>query len=200
MKKMSRPDTNKSAAFTSFSVSGTCVYFCDEPEWMLVEDRSNPGYYCENTYGACSVASATIEVDALPEEESGETAVSMASRARAPASKKTTVSNHETSIPKNAALYRYVRQSKKLRRVRGAWSKGQYAPLEMTLKELAKFAPNVSEIVSAMAKNKAVASFQVIVPAQKIPKTSLAAKSTRPAAATKSKIVSKKGTSTKKNT
>ena len=39
----------------------------------------------------------------------------------------------------------------------------------MTLKELAKFAPKVYKIVNAMAKNRSVVSFQVVVPSQKLP-------------------------------
>ena len=72
------------------------------------------------------------------------------------------------ALPSNSALYEFHGERKVLRRVRGAWKKGNYTPLEMTLKELAKFAPKVFKIVNAMAKNRSVVSFQVVVPSQKL--------------------------------
>jgi len=71
----------------------------------------------------------------------------------------------------------------------------------MTLKELAKYAPKVHEIVNAASKSKAVASFKVIIPAQKLPgkkKKSAESKPAKPSSKKSNPKTGKKKTSPKK--
>ncbi|MDZ4850218.1 MAG: hypothetical protein SGI77_13120 [Pirellulaceae bacterium] len=175
MKKKSKPST-KSTLKSLIGGENTCVFYCSNDEWQLVEDNSSEGYHCDPTSGICDSNEDTyITEDAIEDEEGGDGGDGggdgdggedemLASRPRI------------SDLPKNSALYRYSLPRRILRRVRGAWAKGHYAPLEMTLKELAKFAPRVSKIVGAMAKDRCVASFEVIVPSRKRPTTKTSVK------------------------
>jgi hypothetical protein len=159
MKKALSKSVKTKAALSSDP--GTCTYLCVGGDYQLIEDNSQPGYYCENSNGACE-EDETVIVDAWPDGsgDGGGTddgGLSLASSMKA------------RMLPKNTALYRYVRSRKVVRRERGAWAKGYSTPLELTLKELAKYAPKVYKIVSLMAKSSAVASFEVLIPAQKLP-------------------------------
>ena len=239
-KKTSKSKKSKVGSRDSWP-GGYCVYTCLEGEWMLTEDQSTEGYYCEDLFGGCDATEEgqTAEVNSFenPSDDGGGTtddggatddggsnddgggtddggsnddgggtddggsnddgggddgggAFASAARSR--------------SLPKNTALYRFVPSRKVVRRVRGAWAKGMMTPLEMTLKELSKFAPKVYGIVNAMSKNRAVVSFQVLIPAQKIPKKKKGTKTTpvkMPSKkATPKTVAKKKGTGKKKGT
>ncbi len=193
----------KKSNATSSSASGTCLYLCVDGDFQLVQDNSQPGYYCENYFGTCEDGE-TIEVDAWPDgsddgggtddgggiDNGGGIDGGQASARKA----------KSRSLPKNTAIYRYVRSRKVVRRERGAWAKGFSTPLEMTLKELAKYAPKVYKIVSLMAKNGAVASFEVLIPAQKnrSKNKKAAVKSASKSPAKKSKSSGKRTSSSKR--
>ncbi len=165
-KKVSRSKVSNSNVLSA-SGGGTCSFTCIGGEWQLSSDDSEPGYYCEDSLGECppDQEGETVVVDAWPdgtEEEGGTEEGGTDDGGGSLASTQ--------ALPKNTALYRFVRSRKVVRRVRGAWAKGYYTPLEMTLKELAKFAPKVYKIVKVISKNRAVDSFQVLIPAQKLPR------------------------------
>ncbi len=186
MKKKSKPSSK--IALAASLEGGTCVYMSISGEFVLVEDHSEPGFHCDDSLGPSDDDEGTLITTSAISDEPGEDGgedggeegggdgggeegggedggdgggqsleLKQSRRAKLMA------------LPKNSALYEFQGERKVLRRVRGAWRKGHYTPLEMTLKELAKFAPKVRDIVNAMAKNRSIVSFQVVVPSQKLP-------------------------------
>ena len=187
----------KKAAAASQSISalippetGTCTYGCFVGLWLLSEDNSQPGYECPPELGDCETTGEFMEVDAYPIGGGGGEGVTASSAMAAP-----------IALPKNSALYQYHPDRKTFRRLRGAWAIGHFTPLEMTLKELAKFAPKVFKLVNPKTKSRAVISFQVIVPSQTLPskgKTSSKVASKKPSPKTIASAPTKKKETPKK--
>ncbi len=128
-------------------------------------------------------------IDAIEIEEFSSTS--------AAAKKSKTAVEPAPTLPKNTALYTYDTKMKLLRRTHGKWEKGYMAPYMLPIKELAKIDKKLAAIASTLIKTKAIASFELIVPAQKRAsgKSVAKKKSVKPSA----KTVAKKSTpSTKK--
>lgn len=155
----------------------SCYYWCNEDvsEWQLIEDNSEPGYFCPATYGPCLDGQDTLETDAVELEG-------------------ITASTPRLSLPKDSALYVIEPTRKLVRRVKGKWSKGMTAAHEITFTELAKIDKKLAETAVSLAKNKSIVGAHIIVPAQKSStgsKKKVTSKKKAPKPSTK--VVAKKG-------
>ncbi len=156
----------------------SCYYYCNQEElvWTLYEDNSEPGYYCPEELGNCVEGDDTLECDAYEIEG-------------------LVASVPKLTLPKDSALYLLEPTRKLVRRVKGKWSKGMKAPLEITFAELAKIDKKLAETAVSMAKNKSIVGAHIIVPAQKSSggsKKKVATKKKAPKPSTKS--ITKKAT------
>jgi hypothetical protein len=168
----------------------TCAYYCDHDTqtWNLFSDFSEPGYWCPDDVGPCDpeIHNDSLVIDAIEIEEFSSASAKKAKAAVAAG----------PTLPKNTALYIYDTKMKLLRRTHGKWEQGYMAPYMLPLRELAKIDKKLAEIASNLVKTKAIASFELIVPAQKTASGKSVAKKKpiKPAA----KTVAKKSTSSTK--
>jgi hypothetical protein len=81
-------------------------------------------------------------------------------------SKKVATLTAAPAIPKNSALYAYDTNSKSFLRTQGKWDQGYFAPYQWLLKDLAKVDKKLAQTAADLIKNKMMAAFQRIVPAQ----------------------------------
>lgn len=125
--------------------TNTCSYRCENGLFVLLGGNAQPGYYCPSDAGSCSTEGEEISLPAveIPPD---------ASRRLAP----------------NQGQYIYHVASKNLLFSEGKSGPGRFFPNEISIKELAKFDEKSAELVKSMVKNKSVASFSIILKAQKI--------------------------------
>ncbi|MEQ1827740.1 MAG: hypothetical protein ABL921_17405 [Pirellula sp.] len=121
-----------------------CTYECQDGSFSLVNDDSNPGFFCPNSLSSCTVTGEQKTITALPDPPEA------------------------LKMGKNSGQYVYHADSKKLLFSCGECGKGKHFHPELTVKELAKIDPDTAELVKSLQKNKKVATFSVILKAQNI--------------------------------
>lgn len=121
-----------------------CSYRCTNGTFILVGGNAHPGFYCPSDAGACHVEGDELTLPAveLPPD---------ASRA----------------LALNQGQYTYHVASKKLLFSGGKSGPGRFFPNEISVKDLAKFDEKSAELVKSIQKNKSVATFSIILKAQK---------------------------------
>jgi len=128
---------------------GSCTYQCDGSRWVLTGGNPPEGMYCAPVEETCSTPGEVISLPpvAIPEDpSSGPGAL-------------------------NSGSYVFDKKSKTLYFRGGSCSKGKHFKSVITLKELAKMDEKASETIKTIQKNKIVTAFQVVLKAQKIPKS-----------------------------
>lgn len=120
-----------------------CKYECQNGHWVLVENHAPEGFVCLPTSsGTCTNGSfKSTPAVAIPDDP--------------------------PALAANSAEYVYSKSSKSLHFKAGTCGKGKHFPPTISVKDLAKIDPDAAELVKSMQKNKRVASFSVVVKAQK---------------------------------
>jgi hypothetical protein len=127
---------------SALAVANQCQYRCVNGKWKLEVDNSPPGFFCPLTQpGACNNG-AIVSTPAVP--------------------------NPPPSLAANSAEYVFNKSSKSLHFKDGTCGKGKHFPPAITIKELAKLDPDAAELVKSMQKNKRIASFSIVLKAQKV--------------------------------
>lgn len=122
-----------------------CSYVCVNGTYILSGGNPSPGFYCPDEAGVCGVEGEEIRAAAI-------ILASVATR----------------SLALNQGQYLYHVASKKLFFSGGKSAKGRFFPNELTVKELAKIDEKAATLVKSLQKNKSIASFSIILKAQKI--------------------------------
>ena len=124
--------------------TNVCQYLCDGTSFVYFAGNPSPGYYCPPTSGVCTVAGDEIVIPALPIPPEA-----------------------TRSLALNQGEYLFNQATKKLMFRSGKSGPGRSFPVELSVKELAKIDEKAAELVKSIQKNKSIASFSVILKAQK---------------------------------
>lgn len=136
----------KKAVAVEATVAGAdqCQYKCLNGTWKLVVNNAPQGSFCPFTLsGGCTEGNTKwTPASVIPDEP--------------------------LSLVANSAEYVYRKSTKSLYFNAGTCGKGKHFPPVITAKELTKIDPDAAELVKSMQKNKRIASFSVVLKAQKI--------------------------------
>ncbi len=78
------------------------------------------------------------------------------------------IPDEQTALVANSAEYVYRKSTKSLHFKDGKCGKGKHFPPIISVKDLAEIDSDAAELVKSMQKNKRIASFSVVVKAQKV--------------------------------
>ena len=126
---------------SALAAANQCQYRCVAGSWRLEVDNSLPGFFCPTTLTGTCTDGATKSTPAAVEPP--------------------------LSLAANSAEYVFKKATKSLHFKAGTCGKGKHFPPTMTVKELAVADPDAAELVKSMQKNNRIASFSVILKAQK---------------------------------
>jgi len=129
---------------TALAAANPCEYRCDNNKWELHIDNAPAGFFC-------------------PPELSGE--CNHGSKKSTPA---IAIPDDPLSLVANSAEYVYRKSTKSLYFKAGTCGKGKHFRKVITVRELTKMDPDAAELVKSMQKNKRIASFSVVLKAQKL--------------------------------
>ena len=127
---------------TAIAAANECQYLCVNNKWRLEIDNATEGFYCPAPQSGGCTNGATKWTPAVPIPP--------------------------MELAANNAEYVYRKSTKSLHFKAGSCGRGKHFPLAITVKELTKFDPDAAELVKSMQKNKRIASFSVVLKAQKI--------------------------------
>jgi hypothetical protein len=130
---------------SAIAAANECQYRCIAGKWNLDVDNSTTGFYCPTTLPGACTNGATKTTPAVPDPP--------------------------PSLAANSAEYVFKKPTKSLHFKVGTCGKGKHFPLTITVKELAKVDPDAAELVKSMQKNKRIASFSIVLKAQKVEPT-----------------------------
>jgi len=125
------------------AVGKTCKYVCNAGEWTLVSGNAPPGFFCQQTVGAC--------------DNPGEEAMFAPVPVPPP--------ENVTDELKNAGEYQFDSASDSLYFSRGNAEKGFRLLSTIAMNELREQFPAVAAEVDSLKNVKSLAGFSVIVPA-----------------------------------
>ena len=126
--------------------SNQCRYECIGEQWKLVENNAPIGFVCLPTLGGTCTNGSFTSTPAVP------------------------IPDEPLALVANSAEYVYSKSSKSLHFKSGTCSKGKHFPSVISVKDLAKIEADAAELVKSMQKNKRIASFSVVLKAQKVEK------------------------------
>jgi hypothetical protein len=129
---------------TALLAGNQCGYKCENGQWVLKVNNAPPGFYCPTSLpsGCNNGDTKSTPAIAIPDPDS-------------------------ISLVANSAEYIYRKSTTSLHFKAGTCGKGKFFPTEISAKDLAKVDPDAAELVKLMQKNKRIASFSIVLKAQK---------------------------------